>query len=69
MLGVAVTCAMDRKASQRELTSRLISDLYGESILDQNAIAKGMEKGERGMIFRFVLKVSILTRSANVPCV
>jgi len=44
MIKLAVTCAMDRKASQRELTSRLISDLYGESILDQNAIAKGFDQ-------------------------
>ena len=42
MIKLAVTFAMDRKASQRELTSRLISDLYGEHVLDQNAIAKGI---------------------------
>jgi len=44
MIKLAVTFAMDRKASQRELTSRLISDLYGESVLDQNAIAKGFDQ-------------------------
>ena len=43
MIKLAVTFAMDRKASQRELTSRLISDMYGEQVLDQNAIAKGEE--------------------------
>ena len=45
MIKLAVTFAMDRKASQRELTSRLISDMYGEQVLDQNAIAKGEENG------------------------
>jgi len=44
MIKLAVTFAMDRKASQRELTSRLISDLYGEHVLDQNAIAKGFDQ-------------------------
>ena len=44
MIKLAVTFAMDRKASQRELTSRLISDMYGEQVLDQNAIAKGETK-------------------------
>jgi len=44
MIKLAVTFAMDRKASQRELTSRLISDMYGEQVLDQNAIAKGFDQ-------------------------
>lgn len=38
--GVAVAMAMDRKATHRELTSRLISDMYG-SILTQDDFAKG----------------------------
>ena len=41
LIKLAVMFAMDRKASQRELTSRLISDMYGEQVLDQTAIAKG----------------------------
>ena len=41
MIKLAVSFAMDRKASHRELTSRLISDLYGEQVLDQHVIAKG----------------------------
>jgi len=44
MIKLAVMFAMDRKASQRELTSRLISDLYGEHVLDQAAIAKGFDQ-------------------------
>jgi len=44
MIKMAVTYAMDRKASQRELTSRLISDLYGEHVLDQTEIAKGFDQ-------------------------
>lgn len=44
MIKLAVMFAMDRKASQRELTSRLISDMYGEQVLDQNAIAKGFDQ-------------------------
>lgn len=44
MIRLAVSFAMDRKASQRELTSRLISDLYGERVLDQNVIAKGFDQ-------------------------
>merc|ERR1719244_1015255 len=44
MVNLAVTFAMDRKASHRELTSRLISDLYGEQVLDQHVIAKGFDQ-------------------------
>jgi len=44
MIKLAVMFAMDRKASQRELTSRLISDMYGEHVLDQTAIAKGFDQ-------------------------
>jgi programmed cell death protein 4 len=43
LIKMAVTLAMDRKASQRELTSRLISDLYGDQVLDQNQIAEGFD--------------------------
>jgi len=44
LIKLAVMFAMDRKASQRELTSRLISDMYGEQVLDQTAIAKGFDQ-------------------------
>lgn len=44
MVKMAVMLAMDRRASQRELTSRLISDLYGDQVLDQTQIAKGFDQ-------------------------
>ena len=40
--GVAVTLAMDRKATSRELASRLISDLYGQ-VLSQDEFARGFD--------------------------
>jgi programmed cell death protein 4 len=41
--GVAISLALDRHDPQRELTSRLISDMYG-NFLDQEEMAKGFDE-------------------------